>query len=69
MNNLPIWKRKLIKLIAGNEPVIMNVTIFGKRLPQGMTAVVICPPNGEVKPASSYEDKAFIVPTKNILCS
>ena len=66
MNNLPKWKMFLIKLIAGNEPVLLNFAVFRKHIPVGMHLIYISAQK-EVRPCKYYEDRAFLVPSRNII--
>jgi hypothetical protein len=66
MNNLPMWKLKIIEWLAGKEPVLLNFIVLCKNLPSNMTAVVMIPSFTDQKPIEFYEDKAFLVPKKNI---
>lgn len=64
MNKLPNWKISLIKWLIGDEPVMMNVTIFAQNK-WGMNVIMV-PPESERMAASYYEQFTFIVPTRNI---
>ena len=66
MNTLPKWKKILISWLAGNEPIFMNYDIFTKNLPASMS-VVMAPLKNEVKNAEYWSEKAFIVPTRNVI--
>lgn len=66
INNLPGWKKKLITWLAGKEPVILNMEVFCNGLPENKKAVVLLPHPEEIKPSSFYEERCFLVPSKNI---
>ena len=65
-DSLPGWKRKLIRWLAGKEPVILNMTVFCNGLPENKMAVILLPHPEEIKPSSFYEERCFLVPSKNI---
>jgi len=65
MNNLPLWKRKIIKWLASDEPVIVNFSILSEKLPDGM-CIIFVPADGERNTAEFYAKKAFLAPTRNI---
>lgn len=66
MNNLPKWKQKIIELLAGNEPVILNFAILPKNLPCQMKGVVIIPAAGWKQTSDSWSNIAFLVPSRNV---
>ena len=66
MNKLPKWKISLIKWLAGKEPVLLNYVVFGSGLPKDKTAVIILPNPSEIRPQAYYENKCFLVPSKNV---
>ena len=39
MNNMPIWKYRIISWLAGGEPLLMNFTYFANNLPEGVAGV------------------------------
>lgn len=49
-----------------NEPVLLNYVVFGSGLPKDKTAVIIHPNHSEIMPAAYYENKCFLVPSKNV---
>lgn len=65
MYNLPSWKLKIIKWLAADEPVLLNLSILPEKLPKEMYMVWL-PPDGERNTAEFYAKKAFLVPTRNI---
>ncbi len=60
------FKSWLIGFIAGNDPVIVNVCLLTKNVPDGM-CVFLAPAVDEKNTAEFYWDKAFIVPSRNVL--
>ena len=64
MNNLSNWKMRLIKSMAGDEPILLNWGISASAVKDGCVAVLI-PFTGE-KLSLEESRKAVLVPSKNI---
>lgn len=65
MNNLSKWKMKLIKWLAGDEPVLLGFCISGTHLPDGIGAVYL-PCDGKKYTTEELSSRGALFPIKNI---
>lgn len=66
LNAFPEWKWKLIELLAGKEPVVLNMTMFPANVLPGVSVVYLLP-DGEKLTVEEASNKGVLVPTRNII--
>ena len=66
MNDLPKWKGKLIKWLAGDEAIFLNINIYTCALKEGFS-VVYWPPAGVKITHEEAQERAVLVATKSVI--
>ena len=65
MNNLEKWKMRIIRWLAGDEPIMLNFVMNTTHLPDGIS-VVYLPMNDVKYDAEVLGAKAVLYPEKNV---
>jgi len=66
MNNLSLWKTRLIKWLAGGEPVLLNWDINPQHI-KGNASVVYIPLNDARIPHAELSKMGVLTPTRNAI--
>ena len=66
MNDLPKWKQKIIIWLAGDEGILLNMTIFGRDLNRDVAGVYL-PAPGVKLTVEEASARGILVPTKNMI--